>query len=314
MSRQVTFPSHGVTCGATHLPARSDALTGPAGRPCVVMAHGFGGTRDSGLTGNAEGFADAGMDVFLFDYRGFADSGGTPRQDVSVRRQRQDYHAALAAARHLPGVDPDRIALWGTSYAGGHVVAVAAQDGRVAAAVALTPATDGLATLAHVVRLAGAGRLLELAGHGLRDAARALTGRRPHHLPVIGPPGATAMMTTPDIERISAVMAGPTWRNEVCARAALKVGANRPVVHAGRLSCPVLFQVGLPDRVAPPGAARRTARRAGPRARLAEYPLDHFDVYDGPWQERALADQLGFLARVLGSSTAQLPLPQKEME
>ncbi|GHE99067.1 alpha/beta hydrolase [Streptomyces griseoluteus] len=97
MSRQVTFPSHGVTCGATHLPARSDALTGPAGRPCVVMAHGFGGTRDSGLTGCAEGFTDAGMDVFLFDYRGFGDAGGTPRQDVSVRRQRQDYHAALAA-------------------------------------------------------------------------------------------------------------------------------------------------------------------------------------------------------------------------
>ncbi|MFJ6904245.1 alpha/beta hydrolase [Streptomyces griseoluteus] len=126
MNRRVTFPSHGVACGATHLPARCDALTGPAGRPAVVMAHGFGGTRDSGLTGYAEGFADAGMDVFLFDYRGFGDSGGTPRQDVSVRRQRQDYHAAVAAARHLPGVDPDRIALRGTSYAGGHVVAVAA--------------------------------------------------------------------------------------------------------------------------------------------------------------------------------------------
>src|ERR1700739_718791 len=90
-----------------------------AGRPFVVRAHGFGGTRDSGLLDFAEPFADAGIDAFVFDYRGFGDSEGAPRQDVSVRRQWQDYHAAIAAARHLPGVDRDRIALWGFSYAGG---------------------------------------------------------------------------------------------------------------------------------------------------------------------------------------------------
>ena len=40
------------------------------------MAHGFGGTRDTGLLGYAEGFAAAGLDVLLFDYRGFGDSDG----------------------------------------------------------------------------------------------------------------------------------------------------------------------------------------------------------------------------------------------
>lgn len=73
-------------------------------------------------------------------------------------------------------------------------------------------------------------------------------------------------------------------------------------------TCPVLFQVGLHDRVAPPGAARL----AGPR--LAEYPLDHFGVYDGPCQECAPTGQLGFLARVLDPSSAQLPLSHKEIE
>jgi alpha-beta hydrolase superfamily lysophospholipase len=61
------------------------------------MAHGFGGTRDCGLLPYAEGFAAAGLDVLLFDYRGFGDSSGSPRQLVSHRRQRQDYHAAIAA-------------------------------------------------------------------------------------------------------------------------------------------------------------------------------------------------------------------------
>ncbi|MEU0404511.1 alpha/beta hydrolase [Streptomyces sp. NPDC006197] len=302
MRNDVSFTSHGVTCAAWHLPAASDALAGPAGRPCVVMAHGFGGTRDSGLLNYAEPFAAAGIDAFVFDYRGFGDSGGTHRQDVSVRRQRQDYHAALAAARHLPGVDPDRIVLWGASYSGGHALVVAAQDGNTAAVVSLTPVTDGLASLAHLLRHAGPRPLGRLAAHGLRDAARALTGRPPHHVPVVGDPGTLAMMTLPDALATAASFAGPTFRNEVCARAALVVGFNRPTTHVARLACPILVQVGLHDRIAPPEAARRTAERVGPWAQLRSYPVDHLDVYAGPGQERALADQLDFLTRCLGPS------------
>src|SRR6476620_4701956 len=91
---EVTFVSAGVRCGAWHLIAATDTLTSNAGRPCVVMAHGFGGTRDTGLLGYADGFAAAGLDVLLFDYRGFGTSEGTPRQRVSYRRQRTDYRAA----------------------------------------------------------------------------------------------------------------------------------------------------------------------------------------------------------------------------
>ncbi|MFE9741300.1 alpha/beta hydrolase [Streptomyces sp. NPDC006477] len=300
MKRDVTFLSRGVRCAAWHVPATSDALAGPGGRPCVVMAHGFGGTRDSGLLNYAEGFAEAGIDTFVFDYRGFGDSGGRPRQDVSVRRQRQDYQAALAAARRLPGVDPDRIVLWGVSYAGGHALVVAAQDARVAAVVSLTPVTDGLASLAHVVRHAGIGRLLRLAGHGLRDAARAMTARAPHHIPVVAEPGALAMMGVPRAQEICASFAGPTFRNEVRARAALKVGLNRPTTFVARLTCPLLVQIGTKDRIAPPDAARRTARKAGRRAELHQYPVDHLDVYAGPGQRHVLVDQLDFLTRVLG--------------
>lgn len=64
----------------------------------------------------------------------------------------------------------------------------------------------------------------------------------------------------------------------------------------------MLMQVGSNDRVAPPEAARRTAGKAGLRALLREYPVYHFDVYQGPWQQRALADQLDFLSRVLDPS------------
>ena len=144
----VSFRSHRVTCAAWHLPATSDGFTSSAaGRPCVVMAHGFGGTRDTGLLAYAEGFAAAGLDVLVFDYRGFGDSGGTPRQRVSYRRQRADFHAAIAAARAMDGIDPDRIVLWGTSYSGGHVVPVVGEPGS--AAIITSPgALDGYTALA----------------------------------------------------------------------------------------------------------------------------------------------------------------------
>ncbi|MDT7759786.1 MAG: uncharacterized protein QOH27_5684 [Mycobacterium sp.] len=57
----VTFDSHGVRCHAWHFRAESDRMTGPHGRAMVVMAHGFGGTKDSGLEPFAERFA-AGRD------------------------------------------------------------------------------------------------------------------------------------------------------------------------------------------------------------------------------------------------------------
>lgn len=263
------------------------------------MANGFGGTRDTGLLAFAEPFADAGIDTFVFDYRGYGDSEGAPRQDISVRRQRQDYHAAVAAARHLPGVDPERVAVWGTSYSGGHVVAVAAQDRRIAAAVAMNPATDGIAALRQIVGYAGLGQLMHATRHGLRDLAASLLRRAPHYVPVVGRPGSFALMTAPGAEQAYTAMAGPTWRNEVCARTALRVASNRPIAFAGRVACPVLLQIGTNDQIAPPGAARRTATKAGPWAQALEYPIDHFDFYDGSWRKQMLADQLDFLTRFL---------------
>ena len=302
--REITFTSRGVQCAAWHLTASSSAFATERGRPCVVIGHGFGGTRDTGLLGYAEGFAAAGFDVLVFDYRGFGDSAGSPRQRVSYRRQRADYRAAIAAARALDGVDPDRIVLWGTSYSGGHVVPVSVADGRIAAIVAMTPAMDGLAALVALIKHSPRA-LVPLVLHGLRDAVRAALGRRPHYLPIVALPGATAMMTAPGAAERYLAVAGPTWRNEVCARVVLAVAFNRPTRMASKVRCPMLVQVGEHDTVAPPAAARRAAAKAGAVAQLRTYPVDHFDVYEGVWQQRALADQLDFLS---GAVTRDVPL------
>jgi fermentation-respiration switch protein FrsA (DUF1100 family) len=167
----VTFTSGGVLCAAwLYRPTAADRPL-----PCVVMAHGFSATREEGLADYAERFAAAGMAVLAFDYRHFGDSEGEPRQLLDIRKQHDDYRAAIAHARALDVVDADRIALFGSSFSGGHVVCVAATDERVAAVVAQCPHADGIATLRAVPPKNAARATLD----GIADQIGALIGRPP---------------------------------------------------------------------------------------------------------------------------------------
>lgn len=303
---ETSFPSHGTRCAAWHVPAASTALDGPRGRPCVVMGHGFGATRDSGLLPFAERFAAAGADVLVFDYRGYGASDGTDdpdlAQDVHHGRHRADYHAAIRHARTLPGVDRERIVLWGSSYSGGHVVPVAAADGQVAAVISQGAATDGLAALLEIARYAGVGQLLRLTGHALRDIAGSLVGRPPHRIPVVGPPGALAAITAPDAEQGYGAITGPSFRNEMRARGALRIPLNRPVTAAPRLRAPILVVVAARDSIAPPASVRAVAARAGAGSEVLELECGHFDIYSGEMFERSATAQVDFLVRTLAPS------------
>ena len=302
---EVAFQSGGERIAAVHLQGEGDAFADAGGnRPCVVLAHGFGGTVDSGLMPYAERFAAAGIDALAFDYRYFGNSGGEPRQLVSVSSQLEDYAAAIDFARGLAGVDEERIAVWGTSFSGGHVVEAAVADGRVAAAIAQTPAMDGRAALFNVARYAGIGALNRMTLAGLRDALGALRGRPPVMVPVVGPPGSPAAMSTPDAEPGYRAITGPSWRNEVPARFALTLSFYRPGLKADRLPCPILVQVADRDGIAPPQAAQDAAWLATGRAEVRTYPLGHFDIYVGEGFERSVSDQLFFLGRHLVPAAA----------
>ena len=276
------------------------AGNGQTGLPCIIMAHGLGGTRDAGLTPYAEKFAAAGFAVLVFDYRHFGASDGEPRQLVSVRRQLQDWAGAVQFARTLAIVDAERIGLWGSSFSGGHVLVTAARDGRIAAISAQGPMMDGLAATLNIIRYAGFGRLLALAGLGLRDQFGALLGRDPVMVPLVAAEGQVAVMATADAQTGYHNITPVTWRNEICARLGLWLAFYRPVASAGSVRCPVLMQVCQKDSVAPAGAAVETARRLGPLADLRQYPIGHFAVYVGEGFERSCADQLGFFGKWLG--------------
>lgn len=293
---EVCFGSRGATCRAWRY--TPDGSGDGKLRPCVVMAHGFGATRDASLEPFAERFAEAGMHVLLFDYRHFGASDGQPRQLLSVRRQLQDYAAAVHFAHALSGVDPDRVAVWGTSFSGGHALVTAATVPGVAAAVCQCPMMDGLAAVMNILAYAGAGQLLRLTGHGLWDVVLAPFGRA-HYVPTVGKPGTLAVMTSDDADEGYRKLAPPDFRFEVAARIGLTAGLYRPVRYAGRVRCPVLVQVCERDSVAPVESAEQVIRLLGSSGEAQRYPIGHFEPYFGTHFERSVSDQLAFLQRHL---------------
>ncbi|MGV0837257.1 alpha/beta hydrolase [Mycolicibacterium thermoresistibile] len=295
----VTFSSAGVDCRAWHF-AADDRFGGPGGRPVVVMAHGFGGTKDSGLQSFAERICTAGIDVFAFDFRGFGMSDGQPRQSISITRQIEDYHGAVAAARRLPGVDPERIGLWGVSLSGGHVLRVAADRRDVAAVIAMTPLTSGMAVSRAAVEHRDVWSAVKWTAQGIRSRITVARGEQPVLFPVVAPPGRPGALTLDGAYDSYLALAGPSWRNEVDSSVGLEVARIRTTAAAKRLRCPLLVQIADFDRYVPADSIARTAAHG--RAQVHHYPCDHFDVWPGhDWFDKAVGDQVAFLTRTLAT-------------
>jgi fermentation-respiration switch protein FrsA (DUF1100 family) len=295
----VVFSSGGVDCAAWLYQPDGE---GP--HPMVVMAHGFSATRDQRLDAYAERFRTAGLGVLLFDYRHFGASGGEPRQLLDIGRQQADFRAAVAYARATDWVDSARVALFGSSFSGGHVLVVAARDAQIAAVVAQCPFTDGLASLPKL----GVRNIVLATIAGVRDQLGALVGRPPRYIPAVGAPGTFAVMSSPDAEPGFSALTPPQseWVNRVAARVALRVGVYRPGRVVARVGCPILFCVCDRDAITPAGPTLKYAATAR-SGEVRRYPVGHFEIYVGEPFEHAVADQVEFLRRTLGVSDPAAP-------
>ena len=290
---EVRIPS-----GGGELSAGLHRPEGHAPHPAVLLGHGFGATRQAGLERSAARFRAAGFLAVTFDYRHFGASTGEPRQLLSVRRQLEDWRAVLAWARTRPEIDAGRIALWGSSFAGGHVLRIAAEDPGVAAVVSQVPFTNGIATTLRLPLVS----MLKASAISFADLVASALGAGPVTMPLVAPPGQAAAMALDEaVEGFERMHAGAPWTNQVCARIGLAVPLYHPGRAARRVSCPLLMQIGERDILTPPGPAQRAGAKA-PRGRVVTYPCGHFDVYFDESFERVTADQLCFLEEHLMDS------------
>lgn len=260
--------------------------------PCIVLAHGFGGTKEMRLDAYAETFAEAGYHALVFDYRHFGDSEGEPRQILDIKKQHQDWHAAIRFARTLPGVDPGRMILWGTSFSGGHVIPVALAETGIAAVISQVPHLDGVATSLATGPVQG----LRLGNAAWRDVARMVLRRSPYYVNIVGRPGDLAAMTAPDAEEGVKKLypEGFEPNTLVAARIFLHVGLYSPGGKASKLTMPWLVQVATEDLTTPVMPAVKAVMKA-PRSKLITYKCGHFDVYVPPLFNQVVEDQLAFL-------------------
>jgi len=293
--KDVSFEVKGTLLSAwLYLP---DNLSVPV--PCIIMGHGFGGTKDMGLEPYAVRYQEAGFAVLVFDYRHVGESGGEPRQLIWIPYQLEDWSAAISYARGLKEIDPAKIALWGTSLSGGHVIVTAAKDNQIACVVAQCPGLDGRASVELLLDRVGIGYVFRMVMHGQRDYLRSWFGLSPHKIPIVGKPGSLACLTTPDAYEFFRKFAPQNYINRVCARINIRGDKYRPVKQAQNIRCPVLLQVCEFDSITPKSAVEETEKKLGGYAEVVSYPIGHFDIYIGDNFEKAVNDQLIFFKKNL---------------
>ena len=135
--------------------------------PAVVLGHGYNALSIA-IEKYGARFAERGLVAMVIDYRsyGFSDpwvrllepEAGLARQrevikEVPIelertrlvqRRQVEDIRAAISYLQGEPGVNPDQIGVWGSSYGGGVMLNVAGHDSRVKAVVGQVSGANGL--------------------------------------------------------------------------------------------------------------------------------------------------------------------------
>lgn len=285
------FVSHGVRCAAWLTCPQQ-----PGPHPVLVLAHGFGANHTMALGRYEQHFAAAGIATLAFDYRHLGASEGRPRQQLSLRRHRQDLAVAINFAKELAEVDDSRVAVWGTSLGAMHALRVAADRSDIAAVVVQCPIVDGPAAL----RRMGLASTVRLGPAILEDAARRMLRRGERYVPIVGPPGSLAAVDVPGAEQgwLSTVDAGGFFDNRVTAASTLEIATTSAKRVVRRISAPLLVCVSQRESLMNPRHAEDVARRA-PHGEARVYDGGHFDIYQPPLLQELLADQTAFLQRHL---------------
>ena len=259
--------------------------------PAIAMAHGFSAVKEMYLDAFAEVFAAAGLAALVFDNRNFGASDGEPRQEIDPWEQVHDYRHAITFLTTQPGIDRERIGVWGSSYSGGHCMVLGAIDRRIRCVVAQVPLASGSANIARLVRadfMAGLRAGLDA------DREARFAGKEPGMLPVVAEdPLAPSALPTPDSWQWfteTGKARAPSWRNEVTLRSVDTFMEYEPGAYVDKISpTPFCMVVAEKDHLTPADLAIGAFQQAREPKRLVVLPGGHFDAYVGDGFDQASA-------------------------
>ncbi|MEC7120703.1 MAG: alpha/beta fold hydrolase [Pseudomonadota bacterium] len=273
--------------------------------PIVVMAHGFALQYEWGLLPFAEQLVKNGMAVLLFDYRGFGLSTGQPREVVDGTQHVQDYLSAVDFVKTLPDVNTHNIALWGTSYSGGHVLVAAAKlrnDPALRAVVAQVPFVDGISSAFAL----SAGQLTKATWLATRDTAHQIFNSAPVYIPVVSEQGFAAFNNPEDwLGYRHLIPKNANWPNRVASRIFRTLPLYRPINSVDKIQVPILILAGEKDTLIPIAGTRKAAQQ-NPKVEYVEFAgATHWTPYVSPLFEQSVQHQVRFLQQHL-QQTPQL--------
>lgn len=278
------FTANGVELAGWFYPAGDKA-------PIVVMSHGLSAIRRMNLDDYARVFRDAGLAVLAYDHRSFGDSGGEPRSEADPWAQAHDMRDAISFARTLPGIDPERLGLWGTSYSGGHVLTISALDRRVKCVVSQVPFTHGARTFDAWVPEKARARTLE---RMTRDREARYGGARPEVVPA-----ALEGSETEEWARKTDVEG--KYPNELTLRSLELIREYEPHIFAARIApTPLLMIVAERDTQTPIAGQLETYELAGEPKKLVRLDCRHYDPYMGHLDQAAAAARDWFVQHLMG--------------
>lgn len=288
----------GVTLRGWFYRPAAAAGTGPL--PCIVLVHGFSAIKEMDLDAFADRFSSTlPVNCLVYDNRGYgaSDTGpGQPLREILPDQQVSDMADAITYAQsRTADVEAARIAIWGSSYSGGHVLRLAAIDKRVKAVLSQVACVDGYANFQRLVRpdfTAGmdaaftADRIARAAG---TEAAR---------VPVVheDPLKASALPTPDSYVFFTGWAKNAGWLNDCTLRSVEAFRAYNAAADIHRISpTPLLMTVAANDVLTPTDLALEAYSRAREPKALHILPGGHFDAYVGPNFERNVSRQIAFL-------------------
>lgn len=262
---EVSFATDGAHTAATlWLPRDTSAPVA-----AVVTGPGFGGVKEMLIPEYGRALAARGIACLAFDPVGFGASGGNRRQHVDPHQQVRSFEAALSKLERDERIDADRLGVFGTSLSGAHALRCAANDPRVRCAVVIVP----------FIELPRA-QSPRIAAHVAAEVARRIIRRPERQIPVAGPPGSLAAMTTDGAQAWLEAIAttAPTFRNAVTVMSLLNLTTYSARRAAGRLTIPTLAIVAERDSITP-GRLVRRALRSAEHAEVVGFPETHFELF-----------------------------------
>ncbi len=283
--KKVTFFSESLQVAAElYLPANA---TGKA--PAVVLCQGFSGTKEVLLPAYAVRLAERGFAALTFDYRGFGESEGERGRLVPVE-QMADIRNAITYLQTLEEIDPERIALWGSSFGGANAIRVAALDKRVKTLIAQLTFASGKRMVTGKMN---AEDLEKLEATVKKVRERAVTQNKLLRL------NPDQIITDEDSKTFFADMVKrhPNLSVKIPFLTLQHIIEHNPEDDIAKVECPTLIIAADQDIVCPPEESKILFERARePKKLVILEGCRHYEAYEGALLEKGVSEIVQWLS------------------